>query len=208
MGPRFSSNKKRLGDIVSFHVGIPVRVSVPLVLFGAATIFSALYVKYPDWRESLKFIGAAVGVATALQSAYFAKRALETAVHDRQMAAAAEFFWKFYFDLRKERATFGEFASTKLKGQPAPQVISAFAEGENHLIATPILNFWEGVGYCVRRDTLDVAQVCDLMGSACIACYNMVQPWLEEFRRSKQQPTAFEHFEWLAQALKEHRRKN
>jgi hypothetical protein len=71
----------------------------------------------------------------------------------------------------------------------------------------PVLNFWESVGYSVKKERLPVGFVCDLMGSACLTTFDDIQPWLQEHRRSRKQPTAFENFEWLAGEIRDHRRK-
>lgn len=191
---------KPIGELLQIRASF--RVTVSLLLFGVAAIFVTAYHFRPDWRETLRFAGAAIGVAGGLQSAYLAQRALSATVEDRQLTAACEYFARFYGPdtkpLRDKMRVFSGLVAGK-SGPEIAQMISASAEHRDHV--NQLLNFFEEVGYAAKRDKIDAMMVGDLMGTAIRTTYTNLQPWLGEYRRQNSQPTAWEHFEWLCNRL-------
>ena len=187
---------KRVGELVRLRAS--VRVTVPLILFGLAAIFSAAYAYQPEWRDNLKFMGAAFGVAAAIQSVYFAQRSLQATVEDRQLNAACEYFQRWYGPDSKDLRDKWRVIAGQIEGKSAAQITEIVAgNADNRVIVGELLNFFEELGYAVRRERIELEMMRDLMGTVLKGTYRRLQPWLVEYRRLNSQPTAWEHFEWL-----------
>jgi hypothetical protein len=183
------------------------RFTIGLVLFSGATVLSIAYWRNPTWRDEIKFIGAALGVAGGLQSAYYAQRSLRNNVEEKRLSVACEYFEKFYGPENKAMREKWREISEEIRGLRAHEVLRVIGDDpEKRITVSDILNHWEQVGYAAKRERIDVRAASDLMGSVIRRTYEILQPWLEEHRRQAGQPTAWEHFQWIYEQVSKAKR--
>lgn len=69
-------------------------------------------------------------------------------------------------------------------------------EADLSAVAASIGNFWENAGGLVRRGHVDLRIVYERMSSQAMAWWTLLEPEVRRFQ-TEQDPTIFEHFEWM-----------
>lgn len=189
------------GEILRLEV--PISVSVTLIL--AVAILTIVYSMWTDARSTIKFLGASIGVAAGVLSAYYIGRGLRVTIEQRDRALTDEKISRAFGLLsRWNDPNFAELRKKwrvlleEIEGKTDDQVCEVIAPHiDKRTVIADVLNFYEEMGYAARSGVVDLETLKQLFKSIVIRYYTSIRPWIEKYRKEKHQETAFEHFEWL-----------
>jgi hypothetical protein len=74
--------------------------------------------------------------------------------------------------------------------------------------ASSIGDFWEGIGYLVRKRHIDYHLFEENLGASLLWWWTMLEPWARRVRIEAGLPHALSDFEWLARRLRERIRRS
>ena len=74
--------------------------------------------------------------------------------------------------------------------------------------ASSIGDFWEGIGYLVRKQHIDFELFNDNLGASLLWWWKMLEPWTQKVRIEAGLPEALADFEWLAGRVEERARRS
>lgn len=196
------SNRSQVpGEILRLE--IPLTVSA--VLIAAVAVFTIFYALWEDARPTIKFLGAAIGVAAGVLSAYYVGRALKISIEQRDQAIIDQKIERsFGFAYRWNDPKFVTLRAEwrellKELEAKSPDQVCDILESDNHkrTVAVGILNFFEEMCYASRSGVADAETLKNILKTITVRYYSAFQPWIEKYRKDRHQGTAYEHFEWL-----------
>jgi hypothetical protein len=196
---RLNGKTSSPGEIVKLHV--PVTASILLIV--AVALLTVLYSQEPTWRSNIRFLGAATGVAAGILSAYYVGHGLKITIEQRDRSLTAEKISRAFLlasrwnepNLAKLREDWRAIV-TEVSGENENDVCDILeADGHKKTVASDVLNFFEELAYAARSGVADMDTLKNVHRSIVLRYYAAITPWIARIRRD--QPTAYEHFEWL-----------
>ncbi len=198
---------KRPGELVNIkipvRVSIPIKVTVTALLIFAVAVLTYLYAAYPEWRQTITFLGIACGVAGTILSAFYVGYNLKESIDQREYARreakvtrALTLASRWNDPLfRRNRREWRPLLVT-LKGKSDEEVVAIIkADPKNSDLINEVLNFLEEVGFNGKIGYADMDTLRGLFRSLVVGYYAAVEAWITEQQRK--QGTAYEHFKWL-----------
>jgi len=184
-------------------VQIPITVSVIVVL--GVIVMTWLYAHKPNSRPTIAFLGAGMGVAAGVVSAFYVGKALKITIEqrardltDQKIARAFAFLERWndpnFATLRSEwRKVLDEF-----EGRGSDALCAELQKShERRTVVVDVLNFFEELSYAGQSGVADLSTLKALFRTILERYFSALKPWIEKHRNDKHQPTAYEHFEWL-----------
>jgi len=195
----FDQYTKPPGEVMRLQV--PLRTSV--LLFIVILLLTYLYIVEQSWRLGIEFFGTAVGIEAGILSAYYVGRGLKISIEQREKALTEEKISRaFALASRWNEPNFA-----KLREDWRALLIEVTGKNENEVcdilqndhhkktVASDVLNFFEEVAYAARSGVAEIETLKNVHRSIVVKYYSAISPWILRIRRD--QPTAYEHFEWL-----------
>lgn len=189
------------GDLGALRIPIKLWVLLGVLI----VLFTGIYHFWVAGRSTITFFGVATGVAAGIVSAYYISRGLKVTISQREQALAdSRLAVAFDFMKRWDDAHFADQKAEwrrlidELENKKPSEICDILgSDHDKRTVTVDILNFFEEVGYSAKRGLADIEALEGLFKSIVIKYYNTAEPWIQEHRTNKPQPTAYEHFEWL-----------
>lgn len=199
--PTLPSKSKSAGHVVKIEV--PITWSVILVLVVVA--FTLLYALWEEARSTIRFVGAATGVAAGVLSAIYVGRGLQITIEQRDQALTDEKIHKaFGFVQRWNDPNFATLRAEWRKvlaelDKQTDEKIWEIVSSDAHYrtVVADVLNFFEEMAYGAKSGVADADTLKKLCGSVIERYFSTVRPWIERRRNEMHHPTLYEHLEWL-----------
>jgi hypothetical protein len=192
-------NNKPPGEIIKLQV----TVTASIVLFVAVLLLTLLYVKEESWRPAIVFAGTGFGIEAGILSAYYVGRGLKVTIEQRDKALTEEKISRaFVLASRWNEPNFAKLREdwralvTEVTGKDE-HAVCEILERDHHkqTVASDVLNFFEELAFAARSGVAEMDTLKNVHRSIVIRYYSAILPWIARIRRN--QPTAYEHFEWL-----------
>lgn len=195
---------KRPGEVLNIRIpAILIKVTVPALLILAVAVLTYLYAVYPEWRQTITFLGIASGVAGTILSAFYVGHNLKESIDQREYAMreakvtrALTLASRWNDPLfRRNRRDWRPLLAT-LKGKSDEEVVAIIRnDPKNADLVAEVLNFLEEVGFNgkIKYDDMDTLR--GLFRSLVLGYYAAIEAWITE--QQGEQETAYEHFKWL-----------
>jgi hypothetical protein len=181
---------------------IPMNVVVIVCVLVAGLI--AAYVLWPTGRDIVTFSGAGIGAGALTLTAFYTARALHVAIKQTESVLKYEKIQRaLKYSERWNDPNFGDLRAKwrtlvkEVDGKPPNEICSILEDLVKRTVAVDILNFFEEMSYAVKTGVVDDDILRKLFKSVCIHYFSCIQAWIVEYRQKKNQPLAWEHFEWL-----------
>jgi hypothetical protein len=161
---------------------IQIRLSVPalaIIVLLAGGVVYLFAVSSLDHRETIKFAAALLGGATAVYS-------LLVSAQSTRNAAARKFI---------ERWTDPGFADYRKAISDIANANSLAGLDRQKILA--ILNFWEEIAVAVLSKEANETLLKDFFRSAAVKCFLVAKAWIEEQRKTHNQPSGYIEYERL-----------
>jgi hypothetical protein len=189
------------GQVVKLEVSITISI---LLVIGVVLLTLGFYFE-PTWRPTIEFFGAAIGVAAGILSAYYIGGGLRITIEQRDSALSDERISRaFAFAERWNAPTFAQLREdwrkllNELDGKQNHEACKVLLDDPHkQTVAADVLNFFEEIAYAVKSGVADGETLKKVHRSIVVRYYSTISPWIESVRRDQNQPSAYEHLEWL-----------
>ena len=181
---------------INFFINISVAFAIVILVL----VLSALYVAFPDQRESIKFIAILIGGGSAIYSAYYSGAGLRSRIAQEKVTHSQEFINSVYdVNLTKFRIKLGkDFDSKKI---PPEQQYAKISENDETVAAVRIsFNLFESLSIAIQHGYADEIIAHKALGFIICSMFRQFSPYIETVRSKNNNNLIYCEVEKLASA--------